>query len=489
MKFPASLILIFFCLSVFTASSVYSASNEVNAIGFQFCTNGNCKNSELSFSECGKNAYSNEGKCFCSKGFVGDGKNCIISSCPDGKYSVLDKNGIEGCQVCPEGYFCKKGIKEECPKNSTSFEGADSCRECPEGTYSTPGTSVCCPYGQKYDKTAQKCVTCTKGENCHCPESEPYSDGKGSCIGCIKNEDCPSGFCSKQTCCPQNSSPFPRDGKALNSGCYCQAGYQPDFDNEKCIMSPCFQVEHSSESGKGDKTSLNGCFCDINYPHWQNGRCMRAKDCSILMEHYGFKKGVDFEEPYKKDDQTFLNTIYVPRSFKTSFDMDLTGCNLWVNGDFKNDYKLVVDSLHLNFSNFVYQSEQDAKNTGTIITKGLTASRLLNTGPIVAPEASANFGYLENRGNMFIDNIYELSEGPCIVKNTGTITVSKDFLFGAISDAGSIQNSGKIITGGNWDSNTLYNWGEIIVNKQMNTEGKEIYDEGRISVKNNETTD
>lgn len=486
MKFSISFAVSVFCLSICTTFSAYSATGKANAIGFHFCMDGNCPSSKPSFSECGKNSYSKDGKCICAKGFVGDGKNCIISACPDGKYSILDKNGSEVCQFCPEGYFCKNGAKEGCPSDSTSQTGSASCEKCPEGMYSVPGISTCCPDGQKYDKDLKECVVCLKGESCNCPDSAPYSDGQGNCIECTRNEQCSSGFCSKQSCCPKNSSPFPGNGEPLDNGCYCQAGYSPDFNNEKCVASPCFQVEHSSEDGKGDATSVNGCFCDINYPHWHNGRCMRAKDCSVLMEHYGFKKGVDFQEPYKKDDQTFLNTVYVPRSFRTTSDMDLTGCNLWVDGEFQNSHKLVVDSLYINFSKFVYD-DRDAKNTGTITTKGLTASRLINAGTIVAPEASVNFGYLNNLGDMFVDSIYELNDSPCIIKNTGTITVAKDFLFGAISDAGSVQNSGKIITGENWDSNSLYNWGEIVVNKEMNTKDKEIYDEGKILVKNNET--
>ena len=266
----------------------------------------------------------------------------------------------------------------------------------------------------------------------------------------------------------------------MDNGCFCHLGYEPDASRENCVPSSCSQVENSSATGKGDKTSLDGCFCNITHPHWQNGRCMRAKDCSVIMERYGFKKDIDFRDDYTLDDQKFLNTIYIPHSFKTLSDMDLTGCNLIIDGVFQNNHKLTVDSLYINFPRFKYREGNMAKNAGTIITKGLTASSLTNVGMIIAPEASANFGFLENRGSIYVDNIYELNNSPSIIKNLGIIIVSNDFLFGSMAEDGSVQNSGKIVVGGDWESNNIYNWSKIVVHKKMDIQNVKVYNEGTI---------
>ena len=458
-----------------------AASSSPHSIGFRFCLDRNCSQSKINFSACGKNSKEEDGQCICLDGFVGDGKNCLKPTCKSGTYSIVDKKGIEHCEICPEGYYCQKGIKQECPDDSYSEAGASTCEECPDDTYSEPGTNTCCPNGTKYNKDKKECVFCTEGQSCNCPQNTPYSDGNGACVECLSNENCPSGFCSNYTCCPQNSSTLLQKGTPLNNGCYCLSGYEPNEEGEGCVLSDCSQVENSSPNGQGDKTSLDGCFCNITHPHWQNGRCMRAKSCTVLMEKYGFRKGIDFREDYTKDDQTFLNTIHVLHSFRTPSNMDLTGCNLVVDGEFQNAHKLVVDSLYINFSNFIYHEIGFGKNIGTIVTKGMTASRFINTGTIIASEATINFGYLENKGSIYADSIYELNNGSSIIKNWGNMTISKDFLFGSLSEDGYIQNTGKIIVGGDWDSNTIFNWDKIIVHGKMNKDNIEIHNEGTIT--------
>lgn len=411
------------------------AAKGLTSIGFQFCPTGNCSK-KVSTPVCGENAELVNDKCVCLSGFSGD------------------------------GFLCEE-VQSDCPVGSYMEEGWDEC----------------CYDGQKYDLTKGACVACSAGQSCHCPLEAPYADGKGDCVECLSGDQCPSGSCSKNVCCPEFSSVYEQNGRPLKNGCYCQKGYMPDEEKGACVPAACSQVENSSPTGKGDPTSLEGCFCEINYPHWKNGRCMRARDCTALMEGYGFKKDIDFVEPYKKDDQTFLNTIYVAKSFKTPSDMNLTGCNLWVDGNFQNRHKLIVDSLQLNFSNFVYDEHHDASNIGTIITKGLTASKFSNSGLIHAPEATVTFGYLENRGQMIVDSIYELNESPATMKNFGSMSVINDFLFGVMSPEGSIQNFKTISVGGDWDSNDVYNRGVITVRKQMNKENCKIYNEGQISVK------
>ena len=86
--------------------------------------------------------------------------------------------------------------------------GSTECQKCPDGTYSLPGTDTCCPDAQTYDKDKRECVFCAQGQNCHCPQDTPYANGNGECVECLEDEHCPSGFCSKRSCCPSNSSTF-----------------------------------------------------------------------------------------------------------------------------------------------------------------------------------------------------------------------------------------------------------------------------------------
>ncbi len=424
------------CCFVFCSTfAIQAMAKGPTSLGFQFCAGGNCAQ-KATLPGCDENAELIGMKCVCRSGFIGDGFHC-----------------------------------------------EELTDECSIGSYREANTDTCCYDGQRYDKDKGTCIFCEAGQSCHCPDATPYADGKGSCVECLSGDQCPSGSCSQNTCCPEFSSVYEKDGIPLKNGCYCQKGYMPDGEKSACVPSACSQVENSSPTGKGDQTSLEGCFCEINYPHWKNGRCMRARDCTALMEGYGFKKDIDFVEPYKKDDQTFLNTIYVSKSFKTPHDMNLTGCNLWVDGDFQNRHKLIVDSLYINFSNFVYTDQYNASNMGVIMTKGLTASKFSNSGFIHAPEATVNFGHLENRGRMVVDNIYELSDGPATMKNFGLLSVQTDFLFGSMVTEGAIQNFKTISVGGNWDSNDVYNWGRISVGKQMNKENIRLYNEGQISVK------
>ena len=65
-------------------------------------------------------------------------------------------------------------------------------------------------------------------------------------------------------------------------------------------------------------------------------------------------------------------------------------------------------------------------------------------------------------------------------ENIGALTVSSDFLFGARSTTGSVQNSGIISVGGNWESNDIYNWGWISVRKRIKRKNIKIHNEGRI---------
>ena len=486
MKFFKFITLVFFLLPLGFADTASATSNAPKSIGFHLCLAGDCAQSKINFSECGQNAKNDkDGKCVCLDGFIGDGKNCLKTACPNGTYSVINQ-GAEDCITCPAGYFCQHGVKQQCSENFVSLEGADACEKCPDGTYSFKGASVCCLDAEVYDPNKKECISCPKGQGCHCPQNRPYSNGQGECVECLTDEQCASGFCSNQSCCPAHSSTLIQKGTPLQNGCFCQPGYEPNAEQESCVATYCSQVENSSTTGVGDATSLEGCFCNITHPHWQNGRCMRAKDCTVLMEYYGLKKGLDFQDDFTAEDQKFLNTIYVPHAFKTPSDMDLTGCNLIVKGDFQNDYKLTVDSLLINFDNFTYNENALAQNTGTIVTKGLTASRFINNGTIIAPQATVNVGYLENRGNLYADSIYELNNSPSIVKNLGTMTITNDFLFGSMSNDGYVQNSGKIIVGGDWDSNNVYNWNNISIHGNMNQEDVQIHNEGTITIGNHE---
>ena len=461
------------------------AADAPSAIGFQFCSGDNCPQSAIRFSGCGENAKNDGGQCVCLDGFVGDGHVCLKTKCTDGTYSVIT-NGAEKCEICPPGNFCENGIKKQCPEGLISDEGATRCDACPNGHYAINGTNTCCSSGQTFDKVQNKCIPCEQGQSCQCPRDLPYANGKGECVACLADEDCPTGFCSNNTCCPQHSSTLIKNGEPLANGCFCQSGYEPSEDGTICVETECSQVEHSSPTGKGDQTSIETCFCNTTHPHWQNGRCMRAKNCSVLMEHYGFRKGLDFEDDYTLNDQKFLNAIHITGSFQTPSDMNLTGCNLVIDGNFTNKHKLIVDSLFINFSDFTYHDNGTAENIGIISTKGLTASKFINNGTIYAPQANVNFGYFENRGILYADGIYELNGSPSIVKNLGTMTITNDFLFGSMAQTGSVQNSGKIVVGGDWDSNNVYNWNKIVVHKTMNRDNIKVSDEGTIVVENHE---
>ena len=459
--------------------SVQASSDRPTAIGFQFCPNRDCF-PKVDFSECDKNSTTIDGECVCLPGYIGDGKHCVKPTCDDGKYTIVDEDGIEICSTCPEGYFCVKGIKKKCPDNFISEKGSSSCEPCPDGTYAEQNLNVCCPEGQKYDTDLKKCVSCASNELCHCPQETPYTDGNGNCVECTMDEHCPSGSCSNQVCCSEHSSTLLITDEQLNNGCYCQQGYIVDLEGDSCIPSPCSSIENSSPTGKGDATSLEGCFCDINYPYWRNGKCMPVGNCALLMEKYGFRRDIDFQEPYQLNEQTFLNTIYVPDYFKATKNMNLTGCNLVIDGSFQNKYKLTVDKLYINAWDSKYSDQYNASNTGVITVKEMMASNFSNGGSVIAPNATIKFGNLENRGRLSVRTISELDDSPAILKNMGSITVSSDFAFGSKSTTGSVQNSTIISVGGNWESNDIYNWGWIMIKKRIKTKNIKIHNEGRI---------
>ena len=459
--------------------SAQASSDGPTAIGFQFCPNKDCF-PKVEFSSCDKNATTEGGKCVCLPGFIGDGKHCVRPTCSNGRYSLVDEDGIEVCKICPAGYFCTEGLKKKCPDNSISEKGAFSCEPCPEGTYTEGDLNVYCPEGQKYDPTRKECISCLTGESCRCPQQTPYTDGNGKCVECTLDEHCPTGSCSDQICCPENSSTFLETDEQLNNGCYCQPGYQANSEGNLCVPSPCSSIENSSPTGTGDKTSLDGCFCDINYPYWRNGKCMPIGNCALLMEKYGFRKDIDFQEPYQTEEQTFLNTIYVSDFFNPPSNMNLTGCSLFIDGSFQNKNKLIVDKLYINSFDSQYKDQYSANNTGTLMVKELTASNFTNGGIIIAPSASVKFGHFENRGRISVNTIRELDNSPAVIKNIGALTVSSDFLFGARSTTGSVQNSGIISVGGNWESNDIYNWGWISVRKRIKRKNIKIHNEGRI---------
>lgn len=469
----------FLIVSVLTFSFSVDA-RPLFSVAFQPCTGTGCH--AITIQACDSNAINVRGTCVCKEGFIGNGHTCVEKKCQAGFYPYLDKmTGKASCVECPAGYACPDGLeKQKCSANTYSSKGATECLFCEEG-WSVDGAPECCPSGKKYDEASKSCVTCQSGENCGCPSESPFIDDKGSCVECVSNTQCATNFCSNNTCCPENSTNVPESGLELSvKGCFCKTGYVPNATGTACVTKVCSEIENSSEQGTGDSTSIAGCFCDSKYPYFENGRCMRAQSCTTLMESYGYTLGKDFSDTYAFDDQNLKNVIYIAGNFTTPSDMNLTGCNLIVEGDFYNAHRLDVDSLILNTPKFEYNASHTAQNVGMIETKGITASVFENNGTLKATMATASFGRLTNRGTMIVDNIQDMNDSDGTLVNSGTLTVLTDFMFGALSETGTITNSGRIQVGNDFEGGELYNWSTIEVSGSFNQDAGRLHNEGEI---------
>jgi hypothetical protein len=276
----------------------------------------------------------------CQVGYYKNGNTC--TSCGTGVASCDSTGKPTSCQA---GYYLNGSICTLCgDRQYTSSSGATVCQTCSVGYIHNVTHTAC-----------ELCTDTTTLGACGCTDS--YSNGQGGC-------------------CPIGANVTVRSGFELNDGlCYCNEGYKPNPEKTACIeVIPC--PGGSSELSDGQTadgrstTNVEGCYCNTDTPYWDadNQSCSATPNCNAIMKNSGLK---DFKwtvsgntitwNPNKEQTTDYIMT--------TKKDLDLQGCDLIVNGYFKNNYKIKVDKLTINLLSLGSGCSW-SENTGTLDIKG-----------------------------------------------------------------------------------------------------------------------
>ena len=284
--------------------------------------------------ECIGPTYLENNKCIECKD-----KNC--SKCSK------DKNGIEICSICMDGYGLVDGLCIECSKDCLNCD-KDGCLKCDNHFYLSD--KICkecssdCLECQNNENNCTKCIlnkalknnTCENCDGCDycyydnddkkvcliCNSGTFYNNG--TCVDCIKG----CAKCSDQNSCSVCYPPYYLDENKkcvlCDEGCnYCriQGGnkhcdfcknykYYMDlqgkcqnckgegceeciYENNKKICTKCKEVDDSLSGEKCQRCTANNCeFCDI---FSEKTSCLYCKTATNFLEFaeasYGIKDG------------------------------------------------------------------------------------------------------------------------------------------------------------------------------------------------------
>ncbi len=231
--------------------------------------------------------------------------------CPPGKYRNLNINPGDGCSVCQNGKYSKKGYS--------------NCKLCEKGKYNNGDNDIdhikCIPCGRgKYNEidggnSEQKCLNCPLGK---------YSFILGSntsntCIDCEKGKfNDILGAKSIEYCknCPKGKYRKFKSGTSINDCIDCSVGYFSNEDVSECNrcklgkygLTPGLSFCESCDEGKyADNNGTILCKdCPINSQssnHYTNCECISGTYmtslnplvCDICPENFICDKGSTIE--------------------------------------------------------------------------------------------------------------------------------------------------------------------------------------------------
>ena len=133
-----------------------------------------------------------------------------IHNVPDGYYR--NPNDATSIIICPKGYYCEDGVKNECPDGQfQSSTGKSECEDCPGNSIGDKTTCTACGNGQQPNTNKTACLNCPAGTagtggycNLSCTRNKYSLAGATSCSSCGGGykvnssrtgcDRCPSGY-------------------------------------------------------------------------------------------------------------------------------------------------------------------------------------------------------------------------------------------------------------------------------------------------------
>ena len=208
------------------------------------------------------------------------GEGCLLYGLYAHKIRIQKNFFTDYCTICPVGYMCTNGTKQQCNASNGEYQdetGQSSCKTCENDTFlsETDGTCVACMDGGFY-KEGSTCKTCPVGHMCtngnktQCNASNgEYQDetGKSTCKTCaagsyIENNECnlcPEGYMctgngNKTQCNASNGEYQDETGKSTCKT--CAAGNY--IENNECKTCPVGYACTGGQKTECTDTEVNG---------------------------------------------------------------------------------------------------------------------------------------------------------------------------------------------------------------------------------------
>ncbi|MBR4931866.1 MAG: hypothetical protein IKZ02_02430, partial [Alphaproteobacteria bacterium] len=336
-------------------------------------------------------------------------------------------NGASCVTECPNNTpFVKNGVCMACPTETPYWDGASCVAECPsDKPIKDEDKLICisvCPTETPYWDGAGCVATCPGDkpvlENAvciSCPTETPYWDGAGCVATCpseapILNEEI--RVC--QTCVVTDATKPYFDGTTCVSACPVD---KPATDSNNMCQT-CVDMDNTKPIWNG----ISCESCDIG-TIWNGETCaVSTTVCADLMQNAGYST-----DKFTVDG----TTIKYNDSILFTQDLDISNCNLEVNGGFDvaENVTLTVKNLSADMASYI---------SGTVISKGNVDVRL----------TSENSNGLTVSGTLKADG-YIVGEGDVSGLVVSGMVESKRSVTGIESDksSGAIYgtNTGKVI--------------------------------------------
>ncbi|PIK51215.1 hypothetical protein BSL78_11875 [Apostichopus japonicus] len=221
--------------------------------------------------------------CFCKNGYHGIGTNCEdINECTISAYychpefECVNKEHGYSC-YCPEGY---QGNGKECFDIDECSLGSQSCPQHSTCLNSAGSYSCVCDQGYKSDADGM-CININECEEapsicggspcfdtdgsfiCECPP-DSFRHQHGGCLSLLFNCDF-SAFCTDADC--------------TNTTCFCEDGYKPSNQFERCVdIDECLYQMDDCRSNEICTNTPGGFRCDCKPGYTKNGTFCQDKD-------------------------------------------------------------------------------------------------------------------------------------------------------------------------------------------------------------------
>ncbi|XP_071826805.1 uncharacterized protein [Apostichopus japonicus] len=227
-------------------------------------------------------------RCLCKNGYHGIGTNCEdINECTISAYychpefECVNKEQGYSC-YCPEGY---QGNGKECFDIDECSLGSQSCPQHSTCLNSAGSYSCVCDQGYKSDADGM-CININECEEapsicggspcfdtdgsfiCECPP-DSFRHQHGGCLSLLFNCDF-SAFCTDADC--------------TNTTCFCEDGYKPSSQFERCVdIDECLYQMDDCRSNEICTNTPGGFRCDCKPGYTKNGTfCQDVNECADL---------------------------------------------------------------------------------------------------------------------------------------------------------------------------------------------------------------